>query len=157
MKPLRRVRPAEVVDSLGGVASRDELLAALLDPADIDMSLYYGKILRVRRGWYASVNAPAAALKALRVGGRLACISALAWYDGEPVDGRREGREHAGSNLPRRAQSVVLTRCATSSISTSIAGSRKGRTCRSDSAGRISPNTSPCAFAACSQSAMFVT
>lgn len=41
MKPLRRVRPAEVVDSLGGVASRDELLA---------------------------------------------CVSALAWYDGEPVE-----------------------------------------------------------------------
>jgi hypothetical protein len=86
MTPLRRVRPADVVDRLGGVASRDELLAAQLDPADIDMSLYYGKILRVRRGWYASVNAPAAALRALRVGGRLACVSALAWYDGELVE-----------------------------------------------------------------------
>jgi hypothetical protein len=47
----------------------------------IDLSLYYRKILRVRQGQYASVGTPPAVLRALRVGGRLACVSALAYYE----------------------------------------------------------------------------
>lgn len=46
------------------------------------MALYYRKILRVRRGHYASTTTPQPLLRALRVGGRLACISAVDFYEG---------------------------------------------------------------------------
>jgi hypothetical protein len=78
-------RPADVVAALGGIASRDELLAARLWPEEIDLSRRYGRILRVRRGWYASLGTSPLVLRALRVGGRLACVSALAWYEGREV------------------------------------------------------------------------
>ena len=79
----------DFVDGMGGFATREELLAAGCWPERIDMAVYYGRILRVRRGRYASVDMPAAVLGALRLGGKLACVSALAHYEGtaqsEPI------------------------------------------------------------------------
>jgi acyl-CoA thioesterase FadM len=69
------------LESLGGFAHRHELVGMGCWPAMIDLSLYYRKILRVRQGQYASVGTPPAVLRALRVGGRLACVSALEYYE----------------------------------------------------------------------------
>lgn len=51
-------------------------------PEMIDMARYYRQILGVRRGQYASTSTPALVLRALRVGGRLACVSALDFHEG---------------------------------------------------------------------------
>jgi hypothetical protein len=79
----------KALESLGGFAHRHELVGMGCWPAMIDLSLYYRKILRVRQGQYASVGTPPAVLRALRVGGRLACVSALAYYErgraGDPL------------------------------------------------------------------------
>jgi len=40
----------------------------------------YGRIIRVRKGWYATADTAPQLLRAWRVGGRLACISALVHY-----------------------------------------------------------------------------
>ena len=77
---IERVNIPEALESLGGFAHRHELVGEGCWPAMIDLSLYYRKILRVRQGQYASVGTPPAVLRALRVGGRLACVSALAYY-----------------------------------------------------------------------------
>lgn len=45
----------------------------------------YGTLIRVRRGWYATAQTPAAIVRACRAGGRLGCVSALEWRDGEPI------------------------------------------------------------------------
>jgi len=78
--------PAAALREFGGFATRPELIAAGCWPDMIDMSLYYRKIIRVRRGQYALPEMPPHILRALRVGGRLACVSALAHYAGEPSD-----------------------------------------------------------------------
>lgn len=39
-----------------------------------------GMLVRVRRGWYAEPDAPDSIVRAVRVGGRLSCISAAEWY-----------------------------------------------------------------------------
>jgi len=63
---------------LGGIASLKELYAAGCWPHyAVEMAHYYGKILRVRIGWYALLETPSPVLRAWRIGGRLACVSAL--------------------------------------------------------------------------------
>jgi hypothetical protein len=42
----------------------------------------YGSLIRVRRGLYCDPGLPDEAIRALRVGGRLACASALAYHGG---------------------------------------------------------------------------
>jgi hypothetical protein len=76
------VMVTEVLERLGGYAWRYELVAMGCDPMDIDMTLYYRKIIRVRVGQYASVGTAPVVLRALAVGGRLACVSALAFHQG---------------------------------------------------------------------------
>jgi len=68
---------------LGGIATRAELLRAGCWPESLTMSINYGKSRRVRPGWYASNDTPAAVVRAVRVGGRLACLSALAYHRGD--------------------------------------------------------------------------
>ncbi|CAN5165301.1 hypothetical protein BH11ACT4_BH11ACT4_08970 [soil metagenome] len=70
----------DALRELDGFASRDELLERRCWPEMIDLSLYYRRIVRVRRGWYALPSVDARIVTALRVGGRLACVSALAFY-----------------------------------------------------------------------------
>lgn len=71
---------AETVQLLGGMVATHELLARGISRDWIQMAVNYGRILRVRRGWFASLDTPAAAMQARRAGGRLACISALHHY-----------------------------------------------------------------------------
>ncbi|MGV8894939.1 MAG: hypothetical protein ACOH10_01595 [Rhodoglobus sp.] len=76
------MKASEALERLGGYASRAELIAAGCWPEMVDMGLYYRQILRVRRGHYASIDTPMQVLKALRVGGTLACVSAVDYYEG---------------------------------------------------------------------------
>ena len=77
--------PRNALAHLGGFASRRELLALGCSPEHIDLSVWYRNILPTRKGWYAAKGTAPLILRALRVGGRLACVSALAWYDGREV------------------------------------------------------------------------
>jgi len=77
--------PSRVVAQLGGHASRRELLALGCDDTFIKLSLGYRTIVPTRRGWYATPGTPPPVLRALRAGGRLACVSALAFLHGEDV------------------------------------------------------------------------
>ena len=83
VRPPSLAIPVNAVAHLGGHASRWELIALGCDPDYIDLSLWYRHILPTRKGWYASRGTPKVVLRALRVGGRLACTSALAWRSGE--------------------------------------------------------------------------
>jgi len=64
---------------------------------DLEMGLYYRRILPVRIGWYALPDVTEAVLAAVRAGGRLACVSALA--------------HHAGTE-PEHPLHIVLSRSA---------------------------------------------
>ncbi len=77
--------PSHAVAHLGGHASRRELLALGCDETFIKLSLWYRTIIPTRRGWYASSGTPQVILRALSAGGRLACVSALAWREGRTV------------------------------------------------------------------------
>lgn len=63
-----------------GIGSTARLRAAEVTKVSIDIALVYGKIRRIRRGWYASHNAHADAVRARQAGGRLACVSALEYH-----------------------------------------------------------------------------
>lgn len=83
-----------VIRRLGGIASRRELLRlSHLTETDFWFALHYGRLDRIRQGWYASSDLPADARAAWFAGGPLACVSALAHYGmlepgepGEPAD-----------------------------------------------------------------------
>ena len=74
------VHVAESIRQLGGIASTAELIARGHQPDWIRMAVDYGRIIRIRRGWFAAVDTPTAAIEARRVGGRLACVSALVFH-----------------------------------------------------------------------------
>jgi hypothetical protein len=70
---------------LGGIARRSELEAAGVDPGEIDIAARYGRrLIRVRKGWYALWSEDAQVVRAWRVGGRLTCVSALAYHLNDP-------------------------------------------------------------------------
>ena len=76
----------EVIDRQGGIASRRQLLAWGLDPGWIDLAAWYGRsVIRVRNGWFARPSENREVLRAWRVGGRLTCVSALAFHDQVPA------------------------------------------------------------------------
>ncbi|MCU1422782.1 MAG: hypothetical protein JWN36_2433 [Microbacteriaceae bacterium] len=107
------VKVPEALELLGGFASRDELIGMRCWPETIDMALYYRKILRVRRGQYASLDTPPAILRALRVGGRLACVSALAFY---------AGREETRAAAEETGAAAEETRAAAEGAAAAAAG-----------------------------------
>lgn len=74
------MRVTEALVRWGGVATRAELESSGCDPQTLQMAVDYGNAIKVRRGVYASLGTPPLALRALRVGGRLACASALEYY-----------------------------------------------------------------------------
>ncbi len=70
-----------VIRRFGGIASRRELLRlSPLSETDFWFALHYGRLDRIRQGWYASSDLPADARAAWVAGGPLACVSALAHY-----------------------------------------------------------------------------
>ncbi len=74
---------------LGGVARLGELRACGHPSWYVRMLAEYGRILRVRKGWYANLGTNGDALRAWRVGGRLCCTTALAFYGFPDADAGR--------------------------------------------------------------------
>ena len=69
---------ALVLAALGEpVATRSQLLAAGATPRDLTAAVRDRRLIRVREGYYATPVADAALLQAVRIGGRLGCVSAL--------------------------------------------------------------------------------
>jgi very-short-patch-repair endonuclease len=59
------------------VATRSQLLAAGATPRDLTSAVRGRRLLRVREGYYALPDADPMLLQAVRIGGRLGCVSAL--------------------------------------------------------------------------------
>ena len=68
------------IRSLGGIASTAELLRRGHTAEMLWIWSRYGTIIRIRKGWYANSDVPDDVLRAVRVGGRLACLSAAAHH-----------------------------------------------------------------------------
>lgn len=75
------------IDSLGGLASMAQLLLRDHWREEIEIAVTYGSLIRVRKGWYALPSEPEVVLRAWRVGGRVACVSAVAHHQGETHTG----------------------------------------------------------------------
>jgi hypothetical protein len=72
----------DTIDGLGGIVSRRQLLAWGVYPGTIDVAAWYGRsVIRVRKGWYARAGESPDVVRAWRVGGRLTCVSALAFHE----------------------------------------------------------------------------
>jgi hypothetical protein len=69
------------IAGLGGLASMRELMAFGYRSDFVRVLADYGRIVKVRKGWYALRGTEALVLQAWQAGGRLACVSALAFYD----------------------------------------------------------------------------
>lgn len=65
---------------LGGIAKTSELLALGYSRRTIEAAVGYRRLIRVRKGWYAERDLPPEVIAACRIGGRLACVSALAYH-----------------------------------------------------------------------------
>ncbi len=87
------------------MASRAELYEEGIGARQIDRSVERGDLLRVRKGWIALPGAPADVLRAVRIGGRLSCLSVLRpqkiWCANDrrlhvrvPADGRSVSSPH---------------------------------------------------------------
>ncbi|MFB2585955.1 endonuclease domain-containing protein [Herbiconiux liukaitaii] len=85
----------------GGVASTASLALAGFPAAIIDEEVRRGSILRLRRGWVALPDAPTDVVQAVRVGGRLSCLSVL---KRENVWCQRDSRLHI--RVPSNAQKL---------------------------------------------------
>lgn len=68
------------VERLGHVATRRELIDHGFTGRQLTFSVAAGLLIRPRRGWYASPEADPALVQAVRVGGRLGCVSAAEQY-----------------------------------------------------------------------------
>ncbi|GAA1059832.1 hypothetical protein GCM10009573_12580 [Agromyces bracchium] len=104
--------------ALGGIAHRSDLRRIGLDDETVRLLVGYRSLIRVRQAWYALPDTDADVLRACRIGGRLACASALRFH-GEPVDDDgilhvelpvnasarlpADGREHVMVHQPRSA------------------------------------------------------
>lgn len=64
------------IDRLGGVAATHELYSYGWTKQSLAAAVAAGEIVRVRQGWYASSSTPEDQCQAIRVGGRLGCVSA---------------------------------------------------------------------------------
>ena len=73
--------------ALGGIARRSDLRWIGLDDDELLRIMVRGgrRLIRVRQAWYALPDADPDAVRACRMGGRLACASALRFH-GVPVD-----------------------------------------------------------------------
>ena len=64
----------------GGIARTSEFYAGGMTRELLRIPWMYGKIRHIRHGWWASWDVPEPAIAARTVGGRLACVSALAHH-----------------------------------------------------------------------------
>ena len=91
-----------------GLVRTRELLAIGENDELIRIARNYGAIIHVRQGWWALPDTPSLELSAWRAGGRLACVSALAFH-GETFDlGEPLHIEVSAASKGARAQGVVV-------------------------------------------------
>ena len=76
------------ITRLGGVATTAELYRHGDTQSMLYWSERYGSIIRVRAGIYCLPSLDGEAIRALRVGGRLGCVSALAYHGVAPPPAR---------------------------------------------------------------------
>lgn len=69
-----------VLRRLDGAATTAELRDRGIRGAQLTAAVHAGDVVRIRRGWYALHDTDPALRAAIRVGGRLACVSAAAHY-----------------------------------------------------------------------------
>lgn len=93
-----------------GVATFSQLLGTGLTRPQIDQLVAVGRLVRVRRGWYALPSANPDVVRAVRVGGAVTCLSALAqhgvWVPPTPDLHVRMSEHHRTTGLP-----VGVKRC----------------------------------------------
>ncbi|BDV30249.1 type IV toxin-antitoxin system AbiEi family antitoxin domain-containing protein [Microbacterium terricola] len=94
-----QVRMAEA----GGIASAGDLHRSGLDDMDVRIRVQYGLLVRVRRGWYALPDTPESVVAACRMGGRLACVSALRLLGEHSADGDRGDDRRIHVEVPANA------------------------------------------------------
>lgn len=70
----------DVLTTLHGVAQRRELIALGATGRQLSIAVNQGQVFRPRKGWYALPGTPADLIRAVRIGGRLACVSAARHY-----------------------------------------------------------------------------
>lgn len=70
----------DVIEELGGLAATHELYAHGETKRSIRSAVALGMLWRVRKGWYAAAGTATDLVRAARVGGRLACVSACGHY-----------------------------------------------------------------------------
>lgn len=63
-----------------GVFTRAQLAELGIDDATLRRETRAGNLVRLRPGWYAARGADERVVAAVRAGGALSCVSALAWY-----------------------------------------------------------------------------
>ncbi|MBO9578986.1 MAG: DUF559 domain-containing protein [Microbacteriaceae bacterium] len=70
--------PAHLLRQLGGIASRQQLLDGGATEFGIGRARHEGRIVRVRRAWYALPGSDPGTVAAVRVGGMATCVTLLA-------------------------------------------------------------------------------
>ena len=68
---------AALVDGLGGMAQKQQLVARGARDLDLTLAVRRGDVVRARQGWYTTLPESDARVRAVRVGGRLTGISAV--------------------------------------------------------------------------------
>jgi hypothetical protein len=68
---------SEIVNSLGGMAQKQQLVRRGVRDRDLTNAVRSGDVVRVRNGWYSTRDERSPELRAVRVGGRLTGISAI--------------------------------------------------------------------------------
>ena len=71
---------AQLFERHHGLVRTRELLAIGYEDETIRISRNYGALIHVRQGWWALPGTAPVLLRAWRAGGRLACVSALAFH-----------------------------------------------------------------------------
>ncbi len=102
--PSRSFIPLQWMLALGGVARPADFRDRHCSDDDLRWGVRFGNIVRVRIGWYALPAVDPMVIEAVRLGGRLACASALAYLDGHSI-GTADHRLHI--EMPANAVSRV--------------------------------------------------
>lgn len=105
-------RPHErVLDDHGGIVATAELLKAGVDEMSIRFLLSRKRIVRLRKGWYGRPDLPPDAARAWRIGGPLACVSALVHHGHlDPAALRSDDGLHVAvrQNTSRRPSTLTI-------------------------------------------------
>ena len=73
---------AGIIHSLGGIAQKQQLVARGARDIDLTRAVRTGQAIRARQGWYTTLPAQDPRVRAVRVGGRLTGLSAIAFLGG---------------------------------------------------------------------------